>query len=164
MLRGHKTLGALILFLLLCSSAFCDVAKDVRISDNDGDVLGVNADGTIPVSISGNLATPGDLSVLSGQFVLGGATIASDATSFSAVSANVFTTSCNTVPTAITAITGATANQMVHIFGGCDVHGTSIDDVSPFKLSAAIRLSRDDSIILRVSNDGTFIQTSRADN
>lgn len=53
-----KILGLLAAFLLIPVLAFA-VAPDTRISDNDGDVMSVNSDGSIPVSISGDYVQDG---------------------------------------------------------------------------------------------------------
>lgn len=62
----------LVFFLLLgVNSAFGAVAKDFRISDNNGRVLNINSDGSLPVSLTGNVglgsATPGQKLDVQGQ-------------------------------------------------------------------------------------------------
>lgn len=106
----------------------------------------------------------GNANIANGAFLQSSQILTSNATSFIASKDNIFITSCNTAPTALASISGAIQEQIIYINGGCDTNGTSIDDAAPFKLASAIRLSADDSIILRVSADGTFIEQGRANN
>ena len=110
------------------------------------------------------LFASGNVTIADGGFMQTQKTIASDATTFSAILGNIFTTSCNTVPTAITAITGAQNNKIIYINGGCDTNATSLNDSGIFKLASNIRLSFDDSIILKSSNNATFVEQGRSDN
>jgi len=50
-----KKLLILCILLLSTTLVFAAGAKDRRISDDDGDVLNINSDGTLPVSISGDV-------------------------------------------------------------------------------------------------------------
>lgn len=169
--------GLKLIFLLLLLPTFAfAAAPDHRISDNDGDVMNVNSDGTVPVAISGNLSLPGnltvtsgttsvdDLTVVNGKFVMASSTIASDATTVNVSSANIFRTSPNTVPTSITSITGATADEIIYFIGGSDINGTSFDDTGVFNLNASVRLSADDVLVLIASNDATFNQIAYSNN
>lgn len=114
--------------------------------------IGLSADDTFVLPVSTN--------------VMGHAhnIIATDATTFVASTANIFTTSHNTVPTEITSITGASDYQILTIIGGSDNFGTSFSDTGVFKLSAAVRLSLNDVLVLRASPDGNFVQVSVSDN
>ena len=45
-----KIISFLLIIFLFSFQAYAAVAKDIRISDNDGDVLNINSDGSISAS------------------------------------------------------------------------------------------------------------------
>ena len=139
---------------------------DIRLSKDDVLVLRASPDGTFVEEgrASTSSAVTFDHVQVDGVETFANFTIPADATTFSAIKGHIFTTSTNTVPTKITAITGTRTNQILYIFGGSDSFGTSFDDGAVFKLTSDIRLSQDDSLVLRTSDDGNFVEISRSDN
>lgn len=91
-------------------------------------------------------------------------TIPVDATAFSVTPGNIFTTSANTVPTAILDFTSPTVNQIIILCGGSDTDASTIADAGNFNLSAAMTLNVDDCIALRVQADNDYIELWRVNN
>jgi len=133
--------------------------------------------------VQGNVTQTTDLLVLeqsdgtdvynvsnSGQTTVGGmliqntATIAVDDTTPDVSSGNIFTTSANTVGTAITDLDLPQVGQIVYIIGGSDTNASTIADSGNFNLSAAFTANLDDVLVLFVQGDNDYVELSRSNN
>lgn len=106
----------------------------------------------------------------SGQTTVGGmliqntVTIAVDDTTPDVSLGNIFTTSANTVATAITDLDLPQVGQIVYIVGGSDTNASTIADSGNFNLSAAFTANLDDTLVLFVQADNDYVELSRSDN
>jgi len=96
--------------------------------------------------------------------VMTSSTIATDDTTPSISSGNVFITSANTGATAITAFDDETVGQIIYLIGGSNTNSSTVGDSGEFNLSASFTASLDDVLILYVQAAGDFIEIGRVNN
>ena len=75
---------------------------------------------------------------------------------------NVFVTSSNSAPTAITDLDNPTVNQVITICGGSNNNSTTIADSGNFNINGAVTLSLDMCIELLVQADNDYVERGRS--
>ena len=77
---------------------------------------------------------------------------------------DVFVTSANTGPTAITDLDNARIGSRIYLLGGSSTNATTIADSGNFVLSAAITLNLNTIITLYIKDASTFVEMGRSVN
>lgn len=91
-------------------------------------------------------------------------TIAADDTTPDVSTGDVFTTTANTVATAITDLDNPRVGSIIHLIGGSATNATTIADSGNFTLSAAITLTLSTALTLFVRADNDYVELSRSVN
>jgi len=87
--------------------------------------------------------------------------LAADATSINNALGNSFVTQTNTIATEITGITNAVVGSFITIRGGSNTLASTIDDETPFSLSAQFVATKGSELVLYVAGATNFIEISR---
>ncbi len=98
------------------------------------------------------------------RFIHSVVTLDPDDTAPDASSGDVFITSANTRPTALTTLQNATTGQIVRLIGGSDTNSSTVADGGDFRLSAVWTAGLDDVLILFVKADKQYVELGRVDN